>query len=137
MQRWTGAVRSLVDDASFKIGYLDYDAGRLDAGLARFAEHLERIPSSRHADEAHWFMGWSLFKQALAGDSDINYTTRGRLSPRAGATGELASRACGATRRRRPRDSKRSSPRTRTRPTRGGRPDASAAPGPPPPSPLR
>jgi soluble lytic murein transglycosylase len=68
------SMRRLVDDASFKIGYLDYDAGRLDLGLTRFAEHLERLPGSRHADEAHWFMGWSLFKQARYDEADAAFS---------------------------------------------------------------
>lgn len=50
------------DDASFKLGYLLYDKGRLEEGIAEFAAHLERFPASRHADEAHWFTGWSLLK---------------------------------------------------------------------------
>ncbi len=72
----SGSLRRIVDDASFKVGYLDYDAGRLEAGLAHFAAHLERLPGSRHADEAHWFTGWSLFKQGRWDDADAAF---GRL----------------------------------------------------------
>ena len=50
------------DDASFKLGYLLYDSGELEAGLAAFAAHLDRVPDSTHAVEARWFMGWSLLK---------------------------------------------------------------------------
>jgi soluble lytic murein transglycosylase len=69
----TASIRRIVDDASFKIGYLDYDAGRLDAGLDKFAEHLTRLPGSRHADEAHWFTGWSLFKRGRYEDADVAF----------------------------------------------------------------
>ncbi len=72
--RAKGDVRRIVDDASFKIGYLDYDAGRLEEGLAHFAAHLERVPGSRHADEAHWFTGWSLFKQGRWDESHAAFT---------------------------------------------------------------
>lgn len=51
-----------VDEASFKLGYLAWDAGDLDGAVALFEDHLARIPRSRHADEARWFSGWSLFR---------------------------------------------------------------------------
>lgn len=50
------------DLASFKIGYLDYDAGRLPKAIAHFRAHLGRRPQSRHADEARWFIGWSHYR---------------------------------------------------------------------------
>jgi soluble lytic murein transglycosylase len=52
----------LVDTASYKLGYLDYDKGRLEAGVAGFQAHLKRFPKSAHRTEALWFVGWSLFK---------------------------------------------------------------------------
>ena len=52
----------IADDASFKLGYLLYDSGRLEEGLEAFAAHLARVPDSTHAVEARWFMGWSLLK---------------------------------------------------------------------------
>jgi soluble lytic murein transglycosylase len=51
------------DLASFKIGYLDYDAGRLPEAVAGMKAHLKRRPSSRHADEARWFIGWAHYRQ--------------------------------------------------------------------------
>ena len=48
-----------VDSASYKLGYLAYDAGDLERGIGLFSEHLQRYPTSKHADEALWFMGWS------------------------------------------------------------------------------
>jgi soluble lytic murein transglycosylase len=50
------------DLASFKIGYLDYDAGRLPQAIAQFRAHLGRRPQSRHADESRWFIGWSHYR---------------------------------------------------------------------------
>ena len=47
------------DLASFKIGYLDYDAGRLKEAIPKLKAHLSRRPNSRHADEARWFIAWS------------------------------------------------------------------------------
>ncbi len=52
----------LIDTASYKLGYLDYDAGRLEEGVRGFREHLARFPRSQHATEALWFVGWSLVK---------------------------------------------------------------------------
>ena len=53
---------ALVDSASYKLGYLDYDEGRLEAGVEGFRAHLARFPGSKHATEALWFVGWSLVK---------------------------------------------------------------------------
>ena len=53
---------ALVDSASYKLGYLAYDAGRYEAGVDGFRAHLARFPTSKHATEALWFVGWSLVK---------------------------------------------------------------------------
>lgn len=50
------------DTASFKLGYLKYDEGKLDDCLPLFSNHLQRFPDSKHAAEARYFMGWSLTK---------------------------------------------------------------------------
>ena len=55
------------DTASYKVGYLSYDAGDLDRAIPLLQAHLTRYPSSRHADEARWFIAWSLYRQ---GDLD-------------------------------------------------------------------
>jgi soluble lytic murein transglycosylase-like protein len=54
----------LVDKASYKLGYLAYDAGDLERGIELFRAHLARFPSTRHGDEARWFIGWSLYRLA-------------------------------------------------------------------------
>lgn len=51
-----------VDRASFKIGYLAYDEGRLEAAILELRAHVRRYPRSRHADNARWFIAWSLIK---------------------------------------------------------------------------
>ena len=50
------------DTASYKVGYMAYDKGNLSAALSHFASHLRRYPTSKHADETRFFMGWSLTK---------------------------------------------------------------------------
>lgn len=54
----------LVDKASFKLGYLAYDDGDLERGIGLLRAHLARFPSSKHADEARWFIAWSLYRRA-------------------------------------------------------------------------
>ena len=49
----------LADTASYKLGYLAYDEGRLDEAILLFEAHLKRKPSTRHADESYWFLGWA------------------------------------------------------------------------------
>ena len=66
----------LVDQASYKLGYLAYDAGDLARGIELFRAHLARFPSTRHGDEARWFIGWSLyrrsrFEEALVAFADL------------------------------------------------------------------
>lgn len=52
----------VADFASFKVGYLSYDAGDLEKAIGLLRDHLERYPSSTHADEARWFIAWSLVR---------------------------------------------------------------------------
>ncbi|NOY25078.1 MAG: tetratricopeptide repeat protein [Oligoflexia bacterium] len=48
------------DQASYKLGYLAYDAGRLDDAIRLFAQHLHRYPSSRYTEDTLWLLGaWS------------------------------------------------------------------------------
>ncbi|MEL6347785.1 MAG: transglycosylase SLT domain-containing protein [Myxococcota bacterium] len=61
---------SLADFASFKVGYLAYDANRLEECVALFRQHLRRYASSKHADEARWFIGWSLYRLEKFDDAD-------------------------------------------------------------------
>ena len=50
------------DDASFKLGYLLHDGGDAAGTVTELTAHLERVPASRHAASARWFIAWSLFK---------------------------------------------------------------------------
>ncbi len=50
------------DTASYKLGYMEYDRRDCAKAVPLFEQHLVRYPSSRHADEALWFMArcaWS------------------------------------------------------------------------------
>ena len=58
------------DTASFKIGYLDYDAGNLEQAIPLFWEHLKRYPASKHKDEALWFIGWSHYRLGQYDESE-------------------------------------------------------------------
>ncbi|MBN1334507.1 MAG: tetratricopeptide repeat protein, partial [Deltaproteobacteria bacterium] len=53
---------SEADLASFKIGYLAFDGGRLEEAVDAFRTHLARYPASRYADEARWFAGWCAWR---------------------------------------------------------------------------
>lgn len=57
------------DFASFKVGYLAYDAGDLDEAIGLFRDHLARYPSSAHGSEARWFIGWSLIRLGRTDDA--------------------------------------------------------------------
>ena len=50
------------DTASYKLGYLAYDDGRLDEALPLFEAHKARFPKSKHMDETLWFMGWACYR---------------------------------------------------------------------------
>jgi TolA-binding protein len=51
------------DTASYKIAYSALDQGLLDLTVTELEAHLARYPSSKHADEALWFIGWCHWKQ--------------------------------------------------------------------------
>jgi len=50
------------DQASYKLGYLAYDAGDLERAIPLLQAHLGRYPRSRYADDARWFIAWSQYK---------------------------------------------------------------------------
>ncbi len=57
---------SQADLASFKLGYLAFDAGRHEEAVGAFRTHLARYPASRYADEARWFAGWCAWRTGEA-----------------------------------------------------------------------
>jgi soluble lytic murein transglycosylase len=65
---------ALADQASFKIGYLSYDAGDLGQAVPLLQAHLRRYPSSRYADEARWFIGWSLYRLGKKADASAAFS---------------------------------------------------------------
>lgn len=52
----------LVDQASYKIGYLAYDSGQFDTAITELQAHLTRHPRSRYSESSRWFIAWSLIK---------------------------------------------------------------------------
>lgn len=61
---------SKADFASYKIGYLSYDANDLQEAIVLLKQHLRRYPQSTHADEARWFIGWSLYRLGQPEEAD-------------------------------------------------------------------
>jgi soluble lytic murein transglycosylase-like protein/TolA-binding protein len=61
---------SQADFASYKIGYLDYDAGELEGAIPKLEAHLRRFPGSKHGDEAHWFIAWSHYRLGHMDEAD-------------------------------------------------------------------
>jgi len=59
------------DQASFKIGYLDLDAGRWAAAVEGFDAHRQRYPSSRYTTETRWFKGWAQWRAGGQADAAI------------------------------------------------------------------
>ena len=48
--------------ASYKLGYLRYDAGDLEGAIPELRAHLRRYPKSSESTEARWFIAWSLYR---------------------------------------------------------------------------
>jgi len=65
----TQAQAKQADQASFKIGYLDLDAGQWSAAIEGFAAHRKRYPSSRYSSESDWFTGWAQWRSAQPADA--------------------------------------------------------------------
>jgi len=82
MKNFPGTKRA--DFASFKIGYLDYDAHRLEQAIPELRAHLARLPRSRHADEALWFIGWSEYRLGRYNDAALTFEKLIRLFPSSG-----------------------------------------------------
>jgi len=72
------------DLASFKIGYLDYDAGRLTKAIGHLKAHLVRRPTSRHADESRWFIGWSHYRLGNFSQATVAFKTLIAKHPNSG-----------------------------------------------------
>ena len=58
------------DTASYKVGYLAYDAGDVERAVPLFRAHLQRYPTSQHAAEARWFIAWSLYRSGKLAEAD-------------------------------------------------------------------
>jgi len=73
------------DEASYKLGYLLYDGGRLEEAIPAFEAHLSRYPSSRFRESATWFAAWAAYR--------LGNTTRAESGFRALGSGSLAPQA--------------------------------------------
>jgi len=73
------------DEASYKLGYLLYDAGRLEEAIPALEAHLSRYPNSRFKDSATWFSAWAAYR--------LGNTTRAEAGLRALSSGALAPQA--------------------------------------------
>jgi soluble lytic murein transglycosylase-like protein len=81
-KRFPGTRRG--DLASYKIGYLDYDAGNLPEAISHFRAHLKSRPSSKHADEARWFIGWSYYRAGQMAEAKTAFSTLISKHPNSG-----------------------------------------------------
>ena len=61
------------DQASFKVGYLSYDAGDLAPAVSLLGAHLRRYPKSAFADESRWFIGWSQYRMGELDAADATF----------------------------------------------------------------
>ena len=70
------------DFGSYKVGYLAYDEGDLERAVPLLRAHLDRYPQSRHAEEARWFIAWSLFRLDRLEASDAAFAQLLERAPR-------------------------------------------------------
>ncbi len=80
MARWPTSPQA--DEALFKIPYMDYDAGRLEAARAGFLTYLDTRPDGKFARDARWFRAWAAWRRgdtagALAGFEEVRHRDRG------------------------------------------------------------
>ncbi|MCB9777495.1 MAG: transglycosylase SLT domain-containing protein [Alphaproteobacteria bacterium] len=61
------------DEASYKLGYLAYDAGELERAVPLFDAHLRRYPATAHGLSARWFRAWALYKLDRLDDADAAF----------------------------------------------------------------
>jgi soluble lytic murein transglycosylase len=75
------------DEASYKLGYLEYDRAACDKAVPLFEQHLERYPSSRYLESTLWFTGrchWRQGRRATAvkaWDRLVSAKPRSSLAP--------------------------------------------------------
>ena len=70
------------DTASFKLGFLHYDALGYEAARTEFARHLGELPGSEHSTEALWFSAWSAFKLGRLDDAEADLDALLRRFPK-------------------------------------------------------
>lgn len=70
------------DEASYKLGYLAYDQGKLEAALPLFEAHLRRYPASSFAADARWFIAWSLVRLERYAEADAAFSAFAQAHPK-------------------------------------------------------
>ena len=71
-------------EASFLIGWLDYNRSRYEQAITSLDETLKRYSSGTYAEEARWYIGWSRY---LLGDFAGALPTFSALSKKSGLSG--------------------------------------------------
>jgi len=69
------------DTASYKLGYLHADRQEWAQATERFAEHVAARPTSRHLDEALWWMGWGAYVEGRDDDARAAWTRLRQARP--------------------------------------------------------
>ncbi len=70
------------DTASYKLGYLEVDRQRPVAATREFNAHLDRYPTSRHGDEALWYLGWMAYGAGDLPAAEGHWATLVRAFPK-------------------------------------------------------
>ena len=77
---------SEADEASYKLGYLHYDAGELALAIPKLEEHLRRFPRTRFGDSTRWFIAWSHYRLGHTAEAEAAFKglgSNGTLAPQA------------------------------------------------------
>jgi soluble lytic murein transglycosylase-like protein len=70
------------DEASYKLGYLNYDRGNCAPAIEAFAAHLKRYPSSRMIESTLWFTGRCHWKDGRHDDAVAAWDRLAAAKPR-------------------------------------------------------
>ena len=73
-KRFPGTAQA--EEATYKIPYMDYDAGRFEEARTGFRAYLDAFPAGKFARDARWFRAWAAWrrgdqKSALAGFDEV------------------------------------------------------------------
>lgn len=86
ISRWPTSAEA--DEASWKPGYMEYDAGHLVEATGLFAAYINTHPEGRFLWDARWLRAWSFYKLGRFDDALVAFD-----KVAAGPNGELAAAA--------------------------------------------